>query len=147
MVLISALNHSLNHYQRPSVFCRILIRSLKAHSPSMDSHNLVNWANTPIFKLLFIIIYKNKLPQLTTIFLLAVTAADQQQAHESSYKMMLLLIVDSCCSRTADVERLLPLPLPYYCAAAAWILWKLCYNRGYNHSFGSLVVPQVSVTQ
>ena len=56
MVLISALNHRLNHCHRPSAFCCImLIRSLTAHSLSMNSHNLVNCAHQ-FFKLLFITI-------------------------------------------------------------------------------------------
>ena len=46
MVLINALNHSLNHYQRPSAFRRMSIRLLTAYSPSMeDSHNLLNYAH------------------------------------------------------------------------------------------------------
>ena len=36
----------------------------------------------------------------------------------------------------------------YCAAAAAWNFWKYVgYNRGYNHIFCSLVVPQVTVTQ
>jgi len=76
MVLIGALNHRLNHYHRPSAFCRMSVRSLTAHSPSMDSHNLVNYAHQ-FFEHLFIQLGKNNLPQLTSVFLSIVAAADE----------------------------------------------------------------------
>ena len=51
-------------------------KSLTAHSPSMDSHNLLNYAHQ-FFKHLFIQLGKNNLPQLTSVFLSIVAAADE----------------------------------------------------------------------
>ena len=77
-----------------SAFRRMSIKLLTAHSPSMDSHNLLNWAHL-FFKLLFITIMIKITCLNWRLFLTSVTAADQQQAHESTYKMMLLLIVSA----------------------------------------------------
>ena len=76
MVLISVLNNRLNHCHRPSAFCRTSERSLTAHSPSMDSHNLVNYAHQ-FFEHLFIQLGKNNLPQLTSVILTIVAAEAQ----------------------------------------------------------------------
>ena len=68
------------------------IRSLTTHSPSMDSHNLLNWAHQ-FFKHLFIQLGKNNLPQLTSVLLSIVAVVAQWNAHQSIHKMILLLMV------------------------------------------------------
>ena len=109
MVLISALNHRLNHCHRPSAFCRMSKRSLTAHSPSMDSHNLVNYAHQ-FFKHLFIQLGKNNLPQLTSVFF--VNCSSDGPVKRTSIDTQDDTLADGCCSWTADDKRLLPLPFP-----------------------------------
>ena len=76
--------------------------------------------------------------------MLSVTAADQLQTHELTYKMMLLLIVAACGQLTLSVTA----AAVAYCAAviARKVRKYVGHNRGYNHNFCSLLVPQVTVT-
>ena len=147
MVLISALNHRLlNHYQRPTAFCRmsIRIRSLTAHSPSMNSHNRLNKTEHTNFSNICLYNWgKNRALQILTgvgYFCVTLTLGTTRlQKICSGYQLheqWLPARASSCVS--IDVSFTGP-PHRCYNRQKTLVSWGKFFSQLYKQMFGKLV--------